>query len=302
MSKNVDKPCLICVNADFTNTATAVFCGPTSWFCFDCVCCELVGPYGERESRREQIMHDPIKGTYHIDGGESSSACTKYQMRDDHLLKHSPNIEAMDKVGNEATKPQPQPQPQPKKWTPIPNKSPSSLIRDGGLESVCFIIRINKDVKLNYSQYANNVRRYISSVGQNITTNLNPKDVVVTDFIKIGTELFRQARIMTCVGKEIYEDRNNDRNYPIRISASLLQHDQELLKTTNVLHWACLRKMDEQTAYKVIIQGVKVAFYMHEQASALENAAVKRSLAVLARAKQWRQSIGTNLETVHDAQ
>lgn len=80
-----DKPCLICKNARFNKVVVGDFCndGSNPWFCFDCVKCELIGPYGERHLRTEQIMHDPLKGTYHIDGGESSSACKNYVMRND---------------------------------------------------------------------------------------------------------------------------------------------------------------------------------------------------------------------------
>ena len=80
-----DKHCITCINADLSTIYVADFLGGgESFVCFVCNKCPLIGPYGDREIRRESILHDPRKKTYWIDGGQSSEYCKFHQERDDH--------------------------------------------------------------------------------------------------------------------------------------------------------------------------------------------------------------------------
>lgn len=96
----VDKPCLVCEHADLTKIVRGSMCGgDDKWICFDCTKCELIGAYGERDLRTEQILHDVVRNTYHIDGGESSSACRNFQMHDDFSPENIDNFNRDSMLG-----------------------------------------------------------------------------------------------------------------------------------------------------------------------------------------------------------
>ena len=79
------KPCLICENGRIKEAIRVNLCGKQEipFIQIPCAKCTIPGLCEERHEREEVILHDPMNGSYWIDGGGESSECVNFKVKFD---------------------------------------------------------------------------------------------------------------------------------------------------------------------------------------------------------------------------
>lgn len=74
------KPCIICRHGQIKEAIRVDLCGDQVIPIIEIPCdkCTIPNIYNERHERREIILHNPLTGSFDIDGGGPSRECTNF--------------------------------------------------------------------------------------------------------------------------------------------------------------------------------------------------------------------------------
>ena len=170
---------------------------------------------------------------------------------------------------------------------PIPTKSPLRLIKDSSIGNFCSLIQVPGELK-RASMFTTIAKYYRESVAiqDAVKKDLKAGSVVVVDNNKLIEKLARDLDANVISGATPKNDREkivNELKYgatPVVTNRAMFH---ELFAgrwdCISTVHWMSVAGMPERVALYVAYHKTPTRFYIYENASPIEAAAVKRSLS-----------------------